>query len=74
MQTEVEDAIGAAIDDIESLFSGLVLDLPWESHQQGVRHTLLRIRDNLRKTYFNLSGDDPWGAAPPLPGEEDMGE
>ncbi len=73
-QTEVEDAIGKAIDQVETLFSGLVLEVPWELQRQGLRHSLLQLRDGLRRVYFDLSGDDPWGTAPLLPGEEDMGD
>jgi hypothetical protein len=54
------EEIGQLSDTADNLLGASELPLPPQMHIEGMRGGLTDIRNDLRRIYRAISGDDPW--------------
>ena len=54
------EKLGTLIDDIESLSFGLQLNMSAEFHVEQLKKILPTKVEELKETYVEITGDNPW--------------
>lgn len=57
---DLERRLGAIVDRAENALHGMKMPVNPTIHLQGLEGILREIRDDARKVYVEIEGNDPW--------------
>jgi len=62
---QIAERIGKMSDRTDNLYYASRMPLPAEAHKKILQGALQDIRDDLRKLYVEITGENPWEGGPP---------